>query len=157
MAEPFGSGLQHFHEPASSSFGAQIFLSLQALGLYFTDPTNALANSLKAAAALDESIQFISMSPAGARKAQSSAQSEQRHNAISSNTRRLADSPSSNGILRRGAGYSASTDSSPTTSRHQEIMESPSWRRGEGFVRQSAGVDDPFVSTRVVQDSSLGE
>ena len=97
------------------------------------------------------------MSPAGAREAQSSAQSEQRHNPISSSALVLAGSPSSNGIVRRGAGYSASTNSSPTTSRHQEIMESPSWRRGEGFVRQSPGVDDPFVSTRAVQDSSLGQ
>ena len=97
------------------------------------------------------------MSPAGTREAQSSAQTEQCHNPISSSARMLASSPSSNGIVRRGAGYSASTDSSPTASRHQEIMESPSWRRGEGFVRQSAGVDDPFISTRTVQDSSLGE
>ena len=29
-------------------------------------------------------------------------------------------------------------------------MQSPSWRRGEDFVRQSAGVDDPFVSSRAV-------
>lgn len=97
------------------------------------------------------------MSPAGAREAQSSTQSEKRHNPISSRAVVLTRSPSSNGIVRRDAGYSASTNSSPTTSRHQEIMESPSWRRGEGFVRQSAGVDDPFVSTRAAQDSSLGQ
>lgn len=121
-----------------------------------TDPTQALADSLKAAV-LDDSIQFISISPAGARETQSSLVSDRRDTSIRTNALALASPSSSNDMARHGAGYTPSNNSSPTARRHQEIMESPSWRRGEGFVRQSARVDDPFVSNRTSQGSSQGE
>lgn len=111
---------------------------------------------MKAAAALDQSIQYISMSPRGAREAQSSAQADRRNNSIRTNALLLSSPSSSNGMAGRGAPLTASDKSSPTTSRHQEIMASPSWRRGEAFVRQSAGVDDPFISNRGGQGSSQG-
>jgi hypothetical protein len=41
-----------------------------------------------------------------------------------------------------------STKSSPDTDRYKQIVESPSWRRGELFVRQSRDrSEDPFVTS----------
>ena len=97
------------------------------------------------AAALDDSIQYISVSDI-----QGQTQPQLLTNSIRRAVPAGSSPTSSNGVARFGPGYTASTNSSPTASRHQEIMQSPSWRRGEDFVRQSAGVDDPFVSSRAV-------
>ena len=97
------------------------------------------------AAALDDSIQYISVSDS-----QGQTQPQLLTNSIRRAVPAGLSPTSSNGVARFDPGYAASANSSPTTSRHQEIMQSPSWRRGEGFVRQSAGADDPFVSSRAV-------
>lgn len=94
------------------------------------------------AAALDDSIQYISVPDVhGQTQPQHLASSMRR------NLPALSSPASSTDRVRFGP---SSANSSPTANRHQEIMQSPSWRRGEGFVRQSAGVDDPFVSNRTL-------
>ena len=105
------------------------------------------------AASIDDSIQFISVggdSPGGQLP-------QPRTNTIHRTIPTRSSPPSSNDMAKFGAGYAASGSPSPSTSRRQDILQSPSWRRGEGFVLQSAGVDDPFVSSReAIQDPNGG-
>lgn len=105
------------------------------------DPTAVLLQSLRAVQ-IDDSIERISGSPVASR--------ETKHYASSGDFNRCAvvdiySSPSKSASI--GNFNMPSADSSPNAERHKQIMESPSWRRGDGFVRQVHGqVDDPFVS-----------
>lgn len=54
-----------------------------------------------------------------------------------------SDSNTTVNILHHG-----SAKSSPDADRYKQIVESPSWRRGENFVRQSRDrSEDPFVTS----------
>ena len=117
------------------------------------DPTAALLQSLRAVQ-IDDSIERISSSPAAAH--------ESRHFALSADLGRgkmldTYSSPSKSAGIGNLNIHSA--NSSPTVERHKEIMESPSWRRGDSsFVRHvRAQVDDPFVSSGPSQDPTSGK
>jgi len=92
---------------------------------------------------IDDSIERISGSPLATR--------EPKHYASSADFNRgtmldTYSSPSKSAGI--GNFNMPSTNSSPHAERHKQIMESPTWRRGHGFVRQvHAQVDDPFISS----------
>ena len=103
---------------------------------------------------MDDSIERISSSPVTARESQRYASSADLGRGKMLDT---YSSPSkSTGIMNLNV---PSANSSPTAERHKEIMESPSWRRGNSsFVRHvHAQVDDPFVSSGPGQDPSSGK
>lgn len=116
------------------------------------DPTAALFHSLRAVQ-IDDSIERISGSPLAIR--------EPKHYASSADFNRgtmldTYSSPSKSASI--GNFNMPSANSSPHAERHKQIMESPTWRRGDGFVRQvSAQVDDPFVSSGPGPTSSPGK
>lgn len=117
--------------------------------------TAALEQSLLAVK-LDDSIERISVSSAG--KPTSLVSSEHRTDIIRALPSTVSPS-SSAGAAAFGPGRNASARSSPTSTRYQNIIDSPNWRKSASFVRQSAAAnDDPFVSDMAAsQPSTLGE
>ncbi len=117
--------------------------------------TAALEQSLLAVK-LDDSIERISVSSAG--KSKSHASLEHRTDIVRAVP--SAASPSSSAsVAAFGPGRNASARSSPTSTRYQNIIDSPNWRKSASFVRQSAVAnDDPFVSDMAAsQPSTLGK
>ncbi len=88
---------------------------------------------------IDDSIERISSSPVASR--------ETKHYASSADFNRGTILDTYSSPSKSGKFNMPSANSSPRAERHKQIMESPTWRRGEGFVRQvHAQVDDPFIS-----------
>ena len=97
-----------------------------------------MANSLRAAQ-IEDSIADVSGSPNVARHVKRDVHSAGHSDNTRGSMIALFVSPSKAG---------ASANSSPTSSRYKDLMESPSWRRDEKkFVRDTRSQgDDPFVS-----------
>ena len=99
---------------------------------------------------IDESIQQISGSPSAIREGKHYAQSERR----ADNTRgsfivEMYSSPSKSNTADIVLDNS-SEKSSPNQNRYKQIVGSPSWRRGENFVRQSRDQsEDPFITNTI--------
>lgn len=96
---------------------------------------------------IDESIQQISGSPSAIREGKHYAQSERRaENTRGSIIVEMYSSPSKSATADIVL-HNSSEKSSPNANRYKQIVESPSWRRGENFVRQSRDQsEDPFVT-----------
>lgn len=94
---------------------------------------------------MDDSIERISGSPVSMRQDKHYAQSERRADVTRGSVFEIFSSPSKSGSIGK-LHNQASANSSPTTERYKNIVESPSWRREEKFVRQTQQADDPFVS-----------
>ena len=124
----------------------------QRLAYLCEDSTAALLHSLRAAQ-IDDSIERISSSSAVTRETKqyaSSADSNRGH------IHDVYSSPSKSASI--GNFTLPSANSSPSAERHQRIMESPSWRREDSFVRHvQAQVEDPFVSSGTNHASSAGK
>ena len=116
------------------------------------DSNTALLHSLRAVQ-IDDSIERISSSSAVSRDTKHYPSSEDFNHG---NIRDTYSSPSKSASI--GNFTLPSANSSPNAERHQQIMESPSWRRGgDSFVRHvQAHVDDPFVSSGTGDASSPG-
>lgn len=106
------------------------------------DPAAALFHSLRAVQ-IDDSIERISGSPLATREPKHCVSSAEFNRGTMLDT---YSSPSKSAGI--GNLNMSSTNSSPHAERHKQIMESPTWRRKDSFVRQvHAQVDDPFVSS----------
>lgn len=117
--------------------------------------TSALERSLLAAE-LDTSIESISVSSAG--KPTVYVSPHRRAEGVRAGAGTASPS-SSAGVATFAPRQQSSADSSPNATRYKDIVESPSWRQGGGFVRQSAGSsEDPFVSSQAAaQGPSQGK
>lgn len=116
----------------------------------FEDSTTALIQSLRNAQ-LEDSCELASDSPVQIHTGKHRTQSERRAEVPRGGVPvELYTSPSRTGSMET---------ISPHTSRLEQIVQSPSWRRGESFVRQSRDhADDPFVtSANNVQAQSQGK
>ena len=125
----------------------------QLLANICQDPTAVLLQSLRAVQ-IDDSIERISSSPITGRDSQRYASSADLGGG------KILDTYSSPSKSTGIANFNIpSANSSPTAERHKEIMESPSWRRGDSsFVRHvHAQVEDPFVSSGPGQDPGSGK
>lgn len=107
---------------------------------------------------MEDSARQISGSPGAIRERKNHSQSERRADSTRAGVVKVYSSPSKSSPADVRL-LNASASSSPNASRYKQIIESPSWRRGENFVRQSQDLsEDPFVtSADAGQNSTQGK
>lgn len=114
----------------------------------FSDDTAPLIHSLRKARLEEETLEHSSESPFEAHNDKNFPLVERR---VEKGQGRVAASvyaSPSNSNTTESLLRHESAKSSPDADRYKQIVESPSWRRGENFVRQSRDrSEDPFVTS----------
>ena len=115
----------------------------------FPDDTAALIHSLRKAQVEEEATsERSSASPIEAHNGKNRPLPERRAEKKQSRVAASVYASPSNSNTTESFLCHESAKSSPDADRYKQIVESPSWRRGENFVRQSRDrSEDPFVTS----------
>lgn len=114
----------------------------------FADDTTALIRSLRKSQLEEETSEHPSASPIEAHGGKNRPLTERRVEKTQSRVTASVYASPSNSNTTESLLRHESAKSSPDADRYKQIVESPSWRRGEIFVRQSRDrSEDPFVTS----------